>query len=109
MIRRPPRSTLFPYTTLFRSGECGTRSHEVPIFTLSVSFRARGMMCWSGSFAVIVDVEISPRFWCQGMEESEERVNQLDYRQFTSLTLQHVLAIAGRKMHTLCVRTGGAR
>src|SRR3712207_6931224 len=24
MIRRPPRSTLFPYTTLFRSGaECG--------------------------------------------------------------------------------------
>src|SRR3712207_8257316 len=23
MIRRPPRSTLFPYTTLFRSGPCG--------------------------------------------------------------------------------------
>src|SRR5258708_26887917 len=23
MIRRPPRSTLFPYTTLFRSGENG--------------------------------------------------------------------------------------
>src|SRR3712207_3561096 len=23
MIRRPPRSTLFPYTTLFRSEECG--------------------------------------------------------------------------------------
>src|SRR2546429_6639604 len=22
MIRRPPRSTLFPYTTLFRSGSC---------------------------------------------------------------------------------------
>src|SRR3712207_7122297 len=26
MIRRPPRSTLFPYTTLFRSGSC---LHEV--------------------------------------------------------------------------------
>src|SRR5438034_9249637 len=25
MIRRPPRSTLFPYTTLFRSGEAGAR------------------------------------------------------------------------------------
>src|SRR2546430_4089330 len=24
MIRRPPRSTLFPYTTLFRSGAWGT-------------------------------------------------------------------------------------
>src|SRR3989442_2782597 len=23
MIRRPPRSTLFPYTTLFRSARCG--------------------------------------------------------------------------------------
>src|SRR2546430_9036644 len=29
MIRRPPRSTLFPYTTLFRShgGECEKRWH----------------------------------------------------------------------------------
>src|SRR3712207_8059950 len=25
MIRRPPRSTLFPYTTLFRSGEARVR------------------------------------------------------------------------------------
>src|ERR1035441_9436192 len=25
MIRRPPRSTLFPYTTLFRSQRCGPR------------------------------------------------------------------------------------
>src|SRR2546430_17642407 len=25
MIRRPPRSTLFPYTTLFRSGAVGVR------------------------------------------------------------------------------------
>src|SRR5258708_18561344 len=28
MIRRPPRSTLFPYTTLFRSGDAATRLHE---------------------------------------------------------------------------------
>src|SRR2546427_4577947 len=26
MIRRPPRSTLFPYTTLFRAGACGVRA-----------------------------------------------------------------------------------
>src|SRR5438876_6864639 len=25
MLRRPPRSTLFPYTTLFRSGACAGR------------------------------------------------------------------------------------
>src|SRR5215510_15465092 len=28
MIRRPPRSTLFPYTTLFRSGPPGYRRHR---------------------------------------------------------------------------------
>src|SRR2546427_7343687 len=26
MIRRPPRSTLFPYTTLFRSGACADQA-----------------------------------------------------------------------------------
>src|SRR2546427_8887536 len=40
MIRRPPRSTLFPYTTLFRSAELGdvvgrARRHDPP--------RARGV------------------------------------------------------------------
>src|SRR2546427_4733268 len=29
MIRRPPRSTLFPYTTLFRSHPCRQREREV--------------------------------------------------------------------------------
>src|SRR5260221_8615225 len=28
MIRRPPRSTLFPYTTLFRSQPAGTPGHS---------------------------------------------------------------------------------
>src|SRR2546427_12512531 len=30
MIRRPPRSTLFPYTTLFRSGDPPFRAVHVP-------------------------------------------------------------------------------
>src|SRR2546429_2752691 len=29
MIRRPPRSTLFPYTTLFRSGDRPRKSREI--------------------------------------------------------------------------------
>src|SRR2546430_12549867 len=29
MIRRPPRSTLFPYTTLFRSQQHGPRRHQI--------------------------------------------------------------------------------
>src|SRR2546430_5739592 len=37
MIRRPPRSTLFPYTTLFRSRETGDQialSDEIPLIHL---------------------------------------------------------------------------
>src|SRR5262245_62992872 len=30
MLRRPPRSTLFPYTTLFRSGRSSRRSTRCP-------------------------------------------------------------------------------
>src|SRR5260370_2798478 len=33
MIRRPPRSTLFPYTTLFRSPEMTSKSNKVAIVT----------------------------------------------------------------------------
>src|SRR5947209_14263860 len=36
MIRRPPRSTLFPYTTLFRSAEVRTRDVPVEVLGLEV-------------------------------------------------------------------------
>src|SRR2546430_13129376 len=34
MIRRPPRSTLFPYTTLFRSASSGGRASTETHFTV---------------------------------------------------------------------------
>src|SRR2546426_4990214 len=40
MIRRPPRSTLFPYTTLFRSLGCLCRVHlpaEVPVLVIEAT------------------------------------------------------------------------
>src|SRR2546430_10666877 len=39
MIRRPPRSTLFPYTTLFRSLSQGSKSSASQISTRSVPSR----------------------------------------------------------------------
>src|SRR5258706_5014192 len=36
MIRRPPRSTLFPYTTLFRSLERRNRSGKPGVFRIRV-------------------------------------------------------------------------
>src|SRR5256885_3970771 len=57
MIRRPPRSTLFPYTTLFRSGVANqwlspdldgkARNHSVgtgPVMTAEENNRARRTM-----------------------------------------------------------------
>src|SRR5208282_3049530 len=35
MIRRPPRSTLFPYTTLFRSHNKARGQHRTPVWTKS--------------------------------------------------------------------------
>src|SRR2546430_5926621 len=51
MIRRPPRSTLFPYTTLFRSAfpDAGKETIEGPaIFPTRWFVNARDAMSWSG-------------------------------------------------------------
>src|SRR2546427_3927534 len=52
MIRRPPRSTLFPYTTLFRSA-----SKEVsgPIVTSNDPLRIGGNSVWGEWFAGLID------------------------------------------------------
>src|SRR5256885_5920412 len=39
MIRRPPRSTLFPYTTLFRSG--ASLAHELTSYVAAVAGPAK--------------------------------------------------------------------
>src|SRR2546428_5939647 len=42
MIRRPPRSTLFPYTTLFRSMKCDLTFDDPPRLGHDPQDRARG-------------------------------------------------------------------
>src|SRR3712207_6969472 len=59
MIRRPPRSTLFPYTTLFRSpadgrGRVGAHEHEHGvhgIIDLAVEAPRRWLTCAGGDQA----------------------------------------------------------
>src|SRR5258705_4955352 len=64
MIRRPPRSTLFPYTTLFRSATVTGNGVFAPAGTLTYTFYSVGD-CTPGtdSANVIIshrDVSISP-------------------------------------------------
>src|SRR3712207_7492692 len=89
MIRRPPRSTLFPYTTLFRSphrhegvpvirGGDGN-GVEVAVFQglAHVLDRARGV---AGGVALPVLVE--PGGVGAGVGRSEEHTSELQSRQY---------------------------
>src|SRR5690554_7343089 len=61
MILRPPRSTLFPYTTLFRSD-------QVPFYHLyCLSFAYHGI-CWSSSHNILQLARP-----CLGYESQEDR------------------------------------
>src|SRR5260370_12325765 len=55
MIRRPPRSTLFPYTTLFRS--VIEASFAIQTFTVNAVADAHGSISPSGSVPVSYGVD----------------------------------------------------
>src|SRR3989454_5782531 len=46
MIRRPPRSTLFPYTTLFRSISGGSASSLIIFTSLGMALGATSLPAW---------------------------------------------------------------
>src|ERR1039458_9532003 len=69
MIRRPPRSTLFPYTTLFRSGEHdaylkGRINRKAAIVTVQATGEINAGKSSSGA-----DRRLERRFDCDGSAE----------------------------------------
>src|SRR5256885_12028726 len=68
MIRRPPRSTLFPYTTLFRSIAVARRAPTVKTYLLrsEASFlaaNARAGYAWHDSAVAHADEDASEALW----------------------------------------------
>src|SRR5215813_14856380 len=63
MIRRPPRSTLFPYTTLFRSTPAPRRSRCGPCG------RSR---CWSRSEEHTSELQSRPHLVCRLLLEKKK-------------------------------------
>src|SRR6266480_7130935 len=48
LIRRPPRSTLFPYTTLFRSGSDVPHRRSSPSFAACSQISGDRISAWNG-------------------------------------------------------------
>src|SRR2546430_13244088 len=66
MIRRPPRSTLFPYTTLFRSAPAAINRGTIVSFASSSRLNR---MLSTGSYVSVVSGSAAPR--------SEEHTSEL--------------------------------
>src|SRR2546426_11965276 len=61
MIRRPPRSTLFPYTTLFRSlvVDMGTPDYETRVAILRRKAEERGARFEPGVLETVAQAEVA--------------------------------------------------
>src|SRR3712207_7431395 len=98
MIRRPPRSTLFPYTTLFRSAAASSYAlvdGSLEPRTPSVG-NGRSEICW----AVVTPDDrfaFATNFADGAVSRSEEHTSELQSRQYLVCRLlldkkqQHVL------------------
>src|SRR3712207_8406333 len=80
MIRRPPRSTLFPYTTLFRSHAFRVVKKENPRYKLLLvgMFEARDALPED----VQHDIKNDPRIVWTDFQRSEEHTSELQSRQY---------------------------
>src|SRR2546430_11590533 len=73
MIRRPPRSTLFPYTTLFRSERIAVNSPRIPVIH---NVDAKSRTDASGVKAALVTQADHPVRWVECVR-SEEHTSEL--------------------------------
>src|SRR3712207_8030446 len=79
MIRRPPRSTLFPYTTLFRSTPAAPSSAAGPASTSCSAQSASGTSSPGAPAGTVIPLppEDRSRRW-----RSEEHTSELQSRQY---------------------------
>src|SRR3989442_10094234 len=80
MIRRPPRSTLFPYTTLFRSlcpQNCGPPGGQVTVLPQTVIMRHSDTPVGHGTLGILT----ADFYKCfPGLFRSEEHTSELQSR-----------------------------
>src|SRR3712207_6952321 len=89
MIRRPPRSTLFPYTTLFRSemlrATLGDEVEGAEVLVVSPATNQSKVAFWvSDPDQAIAEAEAAQTETVERLEEqrSEEHTSELQSRQY---------------------------
>src|SRR2546430_4486962 len=91
MIRRPPRSTLFPYTTLFRSRHCVPSPEPRAIINLGMieTLLATGAVVIAGGGGGIPVVRDAEGDW-QGVEAVIDKdLTSVEDRKSTRLNSSH--------------------
>src|SRR3712207_6918376 len=81
MIRRPPRSTLFPYTTLFRSALLVVAAQVVPERVEDPAHGGHVRSGAAGEGHPLGEVG-GQRLQVRGRERSEEHTSELQSRQY---------------------------
>src|SRR3712207_8005164 len=102
MIRRPPRSTLFPYTTLFRSQVAGIQTRRRIGLHQTTAASAGAAKCDEGcraNFAIDEFGEHKCPCTCwRTRERSEEHTSELQSRQYLVCRL-----LLEKKNHTTTI------
>src|SRR3712207_8714474 len=88
MIRRPPRSTLFPYTTLFRSAMiCTFGDLNDVTWWRELQLPTRAVIGWDGRFVPEPPPDVPPSPYAElagktVFSRSEEHTSELQSRQY---------------------------
>src|SRR3712207_8635608 len=87
MIRRPPRSTLFPYTTLFRSVPVGQRRAHAAHVRVGLAVGEAGeaveaVAAHAAPGLGVGLVEVDADRQVEGLVRSEEHTSELQSRQY---------------------------
>src|SRR5256885_10041175 len=72
MIRRPPRSTLFPYTTLFRSSHCAAQVFSHPTIHVGSTCSCPALYCSPCNRDISVRTDDGFLQWTRSEEHTSE-------------------------------------
>src|SRR5256885_16460364 len=94
MIRRPPRSTLFPYTTLFRSqvfmGDTGSLAIGGALGTVAIMLKAEFLLLIAGGVFVAEAVSVMLQVWVYRWHKGRRGTEDADaHKGFRLAPLHH--------------------